>query len=320
MATTTAAEDEFNALLARNAAPSCTRHRADSSSSVSSTSSSSSAAVATVPHVRTKDDSSGQDDDDDDDDAHARARTALPRHLPSRGANTGPKGVIADAAAFDAARHERERARQQQRQRLGGRAARADEGASGLDATAGRHWDEKDCAADALDGWDADADADVGADSAFLDAWRQRRIAQLAATTRSLHTNVTASTGASLDKSVSAAPASPLRHVSGAGFLRALQCARRGQSVVVYIGDATTSALSEAYATHLGALAGKHTGSVWVRLDAETAEVDEAGLPALLVYRDGEQVVSWVPLRDEVAVTCNVVTNLEEALRVEGVL
>ena len=88
----------------------------------------------------------------------------------------------------------------------------------------------------------------------------------------------------------------------------------------MYIEDTTTSALSDAYAAHLGALAGKHTGSVWVHLDAETAEVDEAGLPALLAYRDGEQVLRWVPLRDEVAVTCNVVTNLEEALRAEGVL
>ena len=43
--------------------------------------------------------------------------------------------------------------------------------------------------------------------------------------------------------------------------------------------------------------------------------MEHAGIPAILAYRGGEKFVDMVPLMDEVPFTCNVVTNLEEALK-----
>ena len=43
--------------------------------------------------------------------------------------------------------------------------------------------------------------------------------------------------------------------------------------------------------------------------------MEHAGVPAILSYRDGEMFKDFVPLVDEVPFTCNVVTNLEEALK-----
>lgn len=42
--------------------------------------------------------------------------------------------------------------------------------------------------------------------------------------------------------------------------------------------------------------------------------MDHAGVPAVLAYRGGEKFADLIPLMDEVPFTCNVVTNLEEAL------
>jgi len=49
-------------------------------------------------------------------------------------------------------------------------------------------------------------------------------------------------------------------------------------------------------------------------LDYETAEIDLLVVPAILAYRGGEKFADLMPLADEVPFTCNVVTNLEEAL------
>jgi hypothetical protein len=53
----------------------------------------------------------------------------------------------------------------------------------------------------------------------------------------------------------------------------------------------------------------------FVALDFEEAEFEHAGVPALLAYKDGNKFADLVPLRDEVPFTCNVVTNLEEAMK-----
>jgi len=53
----------------------------------------------------------------------------------------------------------------------------------------------------------------------------------------------------------------------------------------------------------------------FIALDFEEAEFEHAGVPALLAYKDGNKFAGLVPLRDEVPFTCNVVTNLEEAMK-----
>lgn len=72
--------------------------------------------------------------------------------------------------------------------------------------------------------------------------------------------------------------------------------------------------MSNAFAAHLSTVASKHTATRFVALDHESAEMEAAGVPALLAYRGGEKFADIVPLADEVPFTCNVVTNLEEAL------
>ncbi|KAJ8604547.1 hypothetical protein MRB53_041770 [Persea americana] len=101
--------------------------------------------------------------------------------------------------------------------------------------------------------------------------------------------------------------------VNGAGFLSSIEGARAGQVVVVFVFD-PVSPLSQAFGSSLVALAKKHTNARFIALDAETAEIGAAGVPAIIAYRNGDKFASLVPLTEFVAVTCNVVTNLEEAL------
>lgn len=77
----------------------------------------------------------------------------------------------------------------------------------------------------------------------------------------------------------------------------------------------TQSPISNSYQSHLGTLASKYSNARFVALDYEEAEFEHAGVPALLAYRDGVKFADLVPLRDEVPFTCNVVTNMEEALK-----
>lgn len=65
---------------------------------------------------------------------------------------------------------------------------------------------------------------------------------------------------------------------------------------------------------HVSTVATKHTSTRFIALDRETADMEPAGVPAILAYRGGEKFADLVPLMDEVPFTCNVVTNLEEAL------
>lgn len=75
------------------------------------------------------------------------------------------------------------------------------------------------------------------------------------------------------------------------------------------------SPISNSYQLHLATLASKYSNVRFVALDYEDAEFEHAGVPALLAYRDGVKFADLVPLRDEVPFTCNVVTNMEEAMK-----
>jgi len=75
------------------------------------------------------------------------------------------------------------------------------------------------------------------------------------------------------------------------------------------------SPVSKSYQSHLSTLASKYSNVRFIALDFEEAEFEHAGVPALLAYKDGNKFADLVPLRDEVPFTCNVVTNMEEAMK-----
>ncbi|KAI9720993.1 MAG: hypothetical protein M1828_005465 [Chrysothrix sp. TS-e1954] len=102
--------------------------------------------------------------------------------------------------------------------------------------------------------------------------------------------------------------------VDGMRFLEAIERAGRGAVVVVYIYD-DQSNLSDAYLSHLVPIAADHTHIQFIALHCEEAEIDAAAVPAILAYRNGEKFADLMPLVDEVSFTRNVVSNLEEALQ-----
>lgn len=73
--------------------------------------------------------------------------------------------------------------------------------------------------------------------------------------------------------------------------------------------------MSEGYHEKLQDLAARYSDTRFIALHYLDAEIEHAGVPALLAYRNGEQFASLTPLVEEVPFTCNVVTTLEQALR-----
>jgi len=86
-------------------------------------------------------------------------------------------------------------------------------------------------------------------------------------------------------------------------------------TLLTHLANPLQDRLSTGYSVHLASIAQKHREISFIALSQLDAEIEPAGVPALLAYRDGEKFADLVPLKDEVPFTCNVVTNLEEALR-----
>ena len=124
--------------------------------------------------------------------------------------------------------------------------------------------------------------------------------------------------------------------VDGMRFLEAIERAGRGAVVVVYIYDDQVrrvpcvclsqknllmrcffvqSGLSDAFLSHLVPIAADHSQVQFIALHCAEAEIDAAAVPAILAYRNGEKFADLMPLVDEVSLTRNVVTNLEAALQ-----
>lgn len=53
----------------------------------------------------------------------------------------------------------------------------------------------------------------------------------------------------------------------------------------------------------------------FIALHYEEAEMEHAGVPALLAYRNGDQFASLTPLKDEVPLSATALARLEEVLR-----
>jgi hypothetical protein len=205
-------------------------------------------------------------------------------------ANTGVKGVIADAQHWqDSCRNQRSAARSTQDLHAKAQALTLDNPAPRL-SNHGEYEEE------GLDDLDDD----------FMDQWRKSRIAELQ--------NVPTRSGSQTD-SRSRRLFGILTTVDGDGFLEAVDNNQDGV-VVVYIyddqvsreaaryaqipqADAEQSDVSIAIERCLRTLAGKHQDTRFVKLHFEDAQMEPAGVPALLAYRGGEKFAGLVPIIDE---------------------
>ncbi|KAL9060023.1 MAG: hypothetical protein Q9162_000873 [Coniocarpon cinnabarinum] len=351
MATTSPAQDEYNALMASQA-PRVRAHPADAGHSRRSSSSSATLAASTLSpgsiHTNSSTltprstrlhaprhslasaldaprptssgsfyrDSDSSDDEaeepetpedvphdssDSDGDYSGTKKGPSKYYLPAewdRGAMTGPKGVIADAAAFEREKSGKRssdyartkdlklpRAQQfggstsPRRRQMGSRSGSGSEGASEGDEPA-------------------------------VKAWRERRMQEMRAE-KEKATGRKSSVGQRRDGEV--------KLVDAEGFLEGVDKAGRGCVVVVLITD-DENPLSALYSQSLHTISTKYPSHSFIALTAIDASIDSAACPAILAYRDGEQFAQVMPLRDEVAPTCNVVTNLEMCLRSRDIL
>jgi hypothetical protein len=160
-------------------------------------------------------------------------------------------------------------------------------------------------------------------DEDFMELWRKKRIDELEAAKKNGTIGSNAH-GRTINRG-------RVQVVDALGYLDAIEEAPRGSVVVVFISDEEVciesldrtgvnanemqSSISDTYQSHLSTLASKYSNVRFIALSYEEAEFEHAGVPALLAYRDGNKFTDIVPIRDEVPITCNVVTNMEEALK-----
>ncbi|PYH44590.1 phosducin family protein [Aspergillus saccharolyticus JOP 1030-1] len=220
------------------------------------------------------------EDDNDDDDLHSKrssamhSRNASTYKIPNTtyDANTGPKGVIADAQAFERARKSSFR--------------RTLLSVAGIDRP---HYSMKSVTDDATllqnssppDGSSASDD-----EESFLRHWRTSRMQEMQART--------------------ARKPSPRRrlygsvdHVDAVGYLDAIEKVTSGTVVVVcvYDPDSTPSALVE---DCLNTIARRQPTVHFIKLHHEIAEMDHIEAPALLAYRDGDVFATIVEIMRQI--------------------
>lgn len=227
------------------------------------------------------------------DTATPRASTSIPTRRYA--ANTGPKGVISDAQNF---RDSRASARSSMASTRGPAAARS---SSSRPVPPENGIEEED---DELDDLDEEDGPD---DKGFMARWRQSRIRDMQSGSREskMHLN-----GRSKNAYGGIAT------VDGEGYLDAVDNSGSDTVVVVYIYDEYVSFLSgtvsvmrdltsrqsqvsDLFETCLRSLAGKHRDTRFVKLHYDDAEMEPAGVPAIIAYRGGEKFAGLVPLVDE---------------------
>ncbi|EAW13084.1 phosducin family protein [Aspergillus clavatus NRRL 1] len=235
-------------------------------------------------HTSDRDSHSASDDDDDNDHDHAHhsdsedfdptmgTRTAtykVPRTVYD--ANTGPKGVIADAQAF-----ERARKRSFRRTLLG---------AAGIDY--GHH--PKSVTDDATllqHSSPTDGSASEEDEEQFMREWRKSRMQELQS--RNLRR---VSPRGKMYGSVET--------VDAVGYLDAIEKVASDTVVVVCVFD-PESKVSSLVEDCLDTIARRQPTVHFIKLDHEIAEMDHIEAPALLVYRGGDVFATIVEIMKQI--------------------
>ncbi|KAK6388984.1 hypothetical protein LTR65_007070 [Meristemomyces frigidus] len=256
-----------------------------------------------------------EDDDDDarsflnlseDDDATPPASRADPDELESRpslsqarstipttryGANTGPKGVISDAQNW-------RDSRRQHRISLRSAASLASQMQSGLSVR------EQPPAEKSRDPDEDDEEDEL--DDDFMDKWRRSR----------LHEMRKGAPGSKMhSRERSRRLWGSLTTVDGEGYLDAVDKSPANTVVVVYIYD-DYSEVSTSIEECIRSIARKHVDTRFIKLHYKDAEMEPAGVPALLAYRGGDKFAGLVPVIQEIPDDADLsATTLEAVMR-----
>ncbi|KAK1058747.1 hypothetical protein LTR12_002595 [Friedmanniomyces endolithicus] len=232
------------------------------------------------------------DEDDDDDDATPPASQFDPDEAPSRPstsnrptipltryeANTGPKGVIADAQHF-------RDSRRQHRVSVRSSSTLASQVQGGMSL----HDSPQTSTNEKLQESDEEEEEDT-LDDDFMQRWRSSRLREM-------------QRGGRDSKMHSRRPSrrmwGSLATVDGEGYLDAVDKSPADTVVVVYIYD-DCSDVSTAIEACLRQLARRHIDTRFVKLHYVDAEMEPAGIPALLAYRGGEKFAGLVPIINEI--------------------
>ncbi|OCK80727.1 thioredoxin-like protein [Lepidopterella palustris CBS 459.81] len=203
-----------------------------------------------------------KDDEDDQPADTMRSQYYLPSIRSE--ANTGPKGVIADAHAFEQAKRARRLSFMRSKEAV----------PNSYKASA--YHDEKSSEEEGEEG--------------FMHRWRQSRLRELQKTGRRIRSRTS---------SPSKRVYGTLVTVDGDGYLDAIEKVRADTVVVVLIFD-DMSDISSMVEDCVRKLAKQHSATRFVKLHYEDAEMEVAGVPAILAYKGGEKFAGLVPVMDEI--------------------
>ncbi|KAF2252319.1 phosducin [Trematosphaeria pertusa] len=202
-------------------------------------------------------------DTDDELDAPKDMRSNY--YLPSirSEANTGPKGVIADAHAFEQAKKQARRF-----------TWRKTSPPNSYTVTA--YHDEKQA-------------SDEDGEDSFMKRWREARLQELQNAGQRIRSRTT---------SPSRRIYGNMPMVDGEGYLEAIEKVARDTTVVVFIYD-DMSEISNMVEACMRDVAKRNETTRFVKLHYEDAEMEVAGVPAVLAYKNAEKFAGLVPLMDE---------------------
>ncbi|KAG6065886.1 hypothetical protein E4U32_006799 [Claviceps aff. humidiphila group G2b] len=248
---TTAAQDEFNDLVAKNSTTRDTCHPEDDR----------------VEEV-----------DDDEESAHCNARIEAAMRAPMNdtelklppasfdsGRSTGVKGVIADARSFETARKTKwiDRAKSSARRSMMGIT-------NAVYSSRGGSRSESETDSDTVSGMDSDEES-------FLQQWRETRRRELEGeASRAVRTRRT---------SPSARVFGQLDEVDALGYLDAIEKVSRETKVVVFVHDPECD-VSAAVESALLPLVSLYPTVHFVKVLYLDIEVDNAAVPAILAYHN----------------------------------
>ncbi|KAG9252615.1 thioredoxin-like protein [Emericellopsis atlantica] len=254
---TTAAQDEFNDLIAKNTARE-TLHQDDRND----------------PDLRQHQDTTEEDDFRQGQIADAmRAPTAdlpmirLPPASFDDGHTTGVKGVIADARSY-------ENARTKSKWRTRVHAARRS--IFGLDGMAQENTIHKN-RSDSESDEDARSGSDRGDEDSFLSQWREHRRRELEAESDKVIRN--------RRTSPSVREYGRFDEVDALGYLDAIEKVRRETVVVVFVYD-NECEVSKEIESALVPLVKEHRAIHFVKVHYDDIEFDPAAVPSILAYRN----------------------------------
>ncbi|KAI9709450.1 MAG: hypothetical protein M1820_003210 [Bogoriella megaspora] len=317
--TTSAAQDEFDALFSTKDRPAAhPEDRAENSDSDDSTSHGrtntrkntySSTAAWKLNQSRRDPDLSSDEDYHDTTEKHDRTNVRLRNNamatttatytLPPlySEANTGPKGVIADAQSYETAKKSHYKRFSLFRNGASKSLSPPAPTIRSRSADGNRLGNNNEKSARSSSSDASEADDEVRDEEGFLARWRQSRLRQLQ--DRNSNNRNTQAARTERSKSRSKRVWGSLVTVDSLGYLDAIDRVMSDTVVVVLIAD-DGSEVSRMVEECVRMLAAVHGTTRFVKLGYEDAEMEEAGVPAILAYKGGEKFAGLVPVLDEI--------------------